>query len=144
LGNRNPHGLFSMGGLESVMPKLTHLRVSELNLAVSFSQEVQRAFASSSAGGDDGECMFPAKLPPKLQRLVVQSGPRLSSGLPNMGATRHKEEVMVKTFENLEVCVRQDGHSTRFSLLPRRTTPLSSNDLRGHWVDRLRGKEGCW
>ncbi|KAF9448535.1 hypothetical protein P691DRAFT_639233, partial [Macrolepiota fuliginosa MF-IS2] len=43
LGNRNPHGLLNLGALESSMPALTHLRISGLSLAVSFSQELHQA-----------------------------------------------------------------------------------------------------
>lgn len=149
LGNRNPHGLLGLGGLETVMPNLTHLRVSGLNLAVSFSQEVQQAFTSSLAGednDDDGECMFPVKLSPKLQEISIQCGPVPSSGRPNAGA-RLKDETMMKNFESLREGVegKRGDHQTRFSLLPRSTVAeLSSDDLRAHWADRLKGKEGCW
>lgn len=111
-----------------------------MNLAVSFSQELQQAF---SAREDDS--MFPAKLPSKLKHLAVQCGPSLSlrggkAGL-NAGA-RLKDEVMMKNLSSLEEQV--SGHRTRFSLLPRSTTDISSDILREHWVDRLRGKDGCW
>lgn len=141
LGNRNPHGLLRLGALESSMPTLTHLRISGLSLAVSFSQELYQAFTSSA--GDDEECMFPAKLPPKLERLVIECGPELLSSRPN-AAAQLKDQVMVKNLESLEERAGKEGHRTRFLVLPRSTKDISSDDIRAHWVDRLRGKEGCW
>ncbi|KAJ3554177.1 hypothetical protein NP233_g12478 [Leucocoprinus birnbaumii] len=133
-GNRNPHGLLSLGGLETVMPRLAHLRVSGLNVAVSFSQEVQEALMPSD--DDDDSCLFPAKLPPRLQKLLVQCGPELSSARPH-AAARLKDETMLKNFEALE-------GSSRFTLLPRSTGGLTSDALQAQWADRLRGKEGGW
>ena len=43
-GNRNPHGLLQLGGLDEACPSLTHLRISGLSMAVSFAQELQEAF----------------------------------------------------------------------------------------------------
>lgn len=141
LGNRNPHGLLNLGSLESSMPALTHLRLSGLSLAVSFSQELQEAYTSSD--DDDGECTFSAKFPPKLEHLVVQCGPELSSNRPGM-SIRLKDQTMVKNLESLEERVGRENRRTRFSLLPRSTIDVSSDDIRTHWVDRLRGKDGCW
>ena len=140
LGNRNPHGLLSLGGLESVMPNLTHLRVSGLTLAVSFSQELEQAFTSSST---DEDCMFSAKLPPKLEQLSIQCGPELLITNPNHSA-RLKDEIMVQNLESLEKRVNKEGHATRFSLLARGTKKSTTDDLHEQWVDRLRGKTGCW
>jgi len=138
-GNHNPYGLLSLGGLESVMPNLTYLRVSGLTLAVSFSQELEQAFASSSTGEEDR--MFPAKLPPKLKHISIQCGPEFTKSSLNL---RLKDENMMQNLEKLEERVTKEGHATRFSLLARSTKKLTVDDLHEQWVDRLRGKAGCW
>ncbi|KAH8105219.1 hypothetical protein BXZ70DRAFT_877515, partial [Cristinia sonorae] len=40
-GNRNPHGLLEVGGLDVVCPNLAHLEISGLSNAVSFASEVR-------------------------------------------------------------------------------------------------------
>ncbi len=148
LGNRNPHGLLSLGGLESSMPTLTHLRISGLGFAVSFSQELHQAFSSSETEEDPPECMFPSKLPLKLQRLVVQCGPEPSSCLPTSVVTRQKDQTMVDNLAHLQTLLitkEGGGHRTQVSILPRSATEVSlDDDIRTYWVARLRGKEGCW
>jgi len=141
LGNRNPYGLLSLGGLESVMPNLTYLRVSGLTLAVSFSQELEQAFASSTT--DEEDRMFPAKLPPKLEHLSIQCGPESSFTSPSLNV-RLKDENMIQNLEKLEERVKKEGHATKFSLLARSTRKLTVDDLHKQWVDRLRSKAGCW
>ncbi|KAI0086053.1 hypothetical protein BDY19DRAFT_857751, partial [Irpex rosettiformis] len=42
-GNRNPYGLFQTGNLQTVSPKLAHLRISGLVSAASFSEELESA-----------------------------------------------------------------------------------------------------
>ncbi|KXN83401.1 hypothetical protein AN958_01474 [Leucoagaricus sp. SymC.cos] len=141
VGNRNPHGLLGLGGLKAAMPNLTHFRVSGLNLAVSFSEELQQVFATSN---DEDGCMFPSKFSPKLKQLIVQRGPESSSSRSNMSA-RRKDEAMMKNLESLQTIHPALDHQVQFSLLPRRsTTDISPDEVRVDWVDRLHGKEGCW
>jgi len=144
LGNRNPHGLLSLGGLESSMPTLTHLRISGLNLAVSFSQELHQAFSLSAIEGG-AACMFPSKLPSHLQQLVVQCGPEPAPCRSSSAIARQKDQTMVDNLKQLQALVtKEGGHRTQFSMLSRRTAEVSSDDIRTYWVARLRGKEGCW
>lgn len=160
LGNRNPHGLLSLGGLESSLPTLTHLRISGLNLAVSFSQELHQAFefTSRTRGEEEGGesvtaaaatgCMFPSKLPPNLEQFIVQCGPEPAPCRPGSSSStiaRQKDQTMINTLEHLQaLLVKEGGYRTQFSVFPRGRTEISLDDIRTYWVARLRGKEGCW
>ncbi|EKM75484.1 hypothetical protein AGABI1DRAFT_13305, partial [Agaricus bisporus var. burnettii JB137-S8] len=95
LGNRNPHGLLSLGCLESSMPELTHLRVSGLSLAVSFSKELEEAYTNNNTD----ECTFSSKLPLHLRHIIIERASESSSS--NHKTARLKDQLMVKNLEAL-------------------------------------------
>ncbi|KAJ3519924.1 hypothetical protein NM688_g9230 [Phlebia brevispora] len=72
-GNRNPHGLLQIGGLDVACPRMTHLHVSGLVSASSFAEELEEALSPDCCGRTASR--FAAVLPPHLRRLTVQAGP---------------------------------------------------------------------
>ncbi|RDB24344.1 hypothetical protein Hypma_008404 [Hypsizygus marmoreus] len=128
-GNRNPHGLLQMGGLDQAFSSLTHLRISGLNMAVSFALELQEALSGESRSP------FPSKFPARVRRVIVQPGPPLlASAKPTASHTR--DQLMMA-----QLAVLRPSRVVDFSVLPRSETPGS---FRQDWLDRLGGAEGFW
>lgn len=72
-GNRNPHGLFSTGGLGAACPKLTHLRISGLVSAASFAEELENALLPVAKRTDPS--LLSASLPDSICQVSVYAGP---------------------------------------------------------------------
>jgi len=89
-GNRNPHGLLQLGGLDETCPSLTHLRISGLSMAVSFAQELQGAFS----GDEETTTLFPSRLPPHVEHVVVQPGSPGPAGKLSTVTFQKREEAM--------------------------------------------------
>ncbi|KAG6859942.1 hypothetical protein C0995_001619, partial [Termitomyces sp. Mi166 len=124
-GNRNPHGLLEAGGLDEACPSLTHLSVSGLSMATTFTLELQAAFS-----GKD-ESPFPSKLPSRLRHVMIQPGPPLSvceKGAANLA----RDEMMMAQLEKLE-----PPQGMEFTLLPRASTDVPYDAFKREWSDRI-------
>jgi hypothetical protein len=131
-GNRNPHGLLQMGGLDDACPSLTHLRVSGLSMALSFALELQEAFS------DDNTSPFPSTLSPHIRQLLVQPAPTLpASGKP--AAAHAREQLMMDQLSKLKA-----PNGVRFEVLGRPEGDALYDSFRRDWQARLEGGEGCW
>jgi hypothetical protein len=136
-GNRNPHGLLQLGGLDEACPCLTHLRVSGLSMAVSFAQELQEAFW----GDEETMSLFPSRLPPYVEHVVVQPGSPGPAGKLST-ATLHKREEAMR--EQL-VAVRAFATSgVRFDVLEGSDVRPPLEAFKRDWVARLEGGHGGW
>jgi hypothetical protein len=124
------------------MPELTHLRISGLNLAVSFSKELEEAYTDCPNLPED-EYTFPSpKLPSKLQHLITEGAPELPPAAPKRA--KQKNEIMMENLESLEVQASRRNHRTRFTFLERAVVDYSADDIRANWEGRLSGKNTCW
>ncbi|KAF5385359.1 hypothetical protein D9615_001019 [Tricholomella constricta] len=133
-GNRNPHGLLQMGGLDEACPSLTHLRVSGLSMAVSFALELQEAFSGVETSP------FPSKLPPGVRHVVLEPAPPFpfpASGKP--AASHARDQLMMEQLEDLT-----PPQGVEFSLLARADAHIPCDTFRRDWIERLDGTEGCW
>lgn len=136
-GNRNPHGLLQMGNLDVACPKLTHLRISGLTMAMSFAQELEEALTS------DGHALpglFAPKLPPNIRSIVIQptAVPSISS---RRGTSSLKERVMM---ERLQRLASGNGKGVQYTLVESTPPECSSDAARHEWIERLAGRDGCW
>jgi hypothetical protein len=156
-GNRNPHGLLQMGALDAACPRLTHLRVSGLCMALSFVEELEEALAAGGKGeGGEGEgeggggreggggpqAVFQARLPPKLKCLLVQPAPPAPSFFRSHGVWEKMEAAMMMRLARLTGGAGAGG--VRYGLLDRSVRETSCERVRRDWAERLDGGEGCW
>ncbi|KIK67884.1 hypothetical protein GYMLUDRAFT_68901 [Collybiopsis luxurians FD-317 M1] len=157
-GNRNPYGLLQLSSLGECFPSLTHLRVSGLQMAGSFAEEVKIALEEHSAcfpnrSNEESEERIPAlerspaRLPPNLQSLVVQPGYILLPGRPNAAASVLKKDswMMGRLKEIGEAAKGRQG--VRVTLKDRMQDPATapvSSGLYKDWLGRMNGAEGCW
>ncbi|KAG5649114.1 hypothetical protein H0H81_006177 [Sphagnurus paluster] len=131
-GNRNPHGLLQLGGLDNACPSLTHLRVSGLSMAVSFSMELQDAFNGME------NSPFPSKLPPRIRHVVVEPAhPLPLSGKP--AALHVRDQLMMEQLTDLK-----SPEGLKFSFLPRAVNQSIPESFKKDWLARLCGAEACW
>lgn len=131
-GNRNPHGLLQMGCLNDACPNLTHLRVSGLNMAVSFALELKDALH-----GDDAS-LFPSQVSSHLQHVVVEPGAILPVSGKNP-ASYAREQLMIEQLSAIKPSL-----GLKFSLLSRADGLVGCDSFKRNWLDRLHGAEGCW
>ncbi|KAK7439870.1 hypothetical protein VKT23_017440 [Stygiomarasmius scandens] len=173
-GNRNPYGLFHAGCLsngmqngkkdEGGLPSLTHLKVSGLHMASSFSMELERVIEISKDDGrpkshnyrTDFDQIQLVQIPPRLECIVVQPGPMLSPprGNPSTrsrtslsGACVKKDMAMMEKLEHIAQCSQnEDGESLRVILEDRITgSEIEMKEvLYRDWRSRLDGGKGCW
>jgi len=142
-GNRNPHGLLQLGGLDGACPSLSHLRVSGLSMAVSFAEELQEAFSEPETNTTD---LFPSEgLPAHVECVIVQPGSlrstKSSEGEYLPAALRKREEAMM---EKLTMVRASATKGVRFEILEGSDVGPFLQTLRQHWVDRLGGCKGAW
>ena len=133
-GNRNPHGLLQLRGLDETCPSLTHLRVSGLSMAVNFAQELQEAFS----GDEETMELFPSRLPPHVEHVIVQPGSpagKLST------VALQKEEAMVQQLAAVRLLATK---GVRFDVLEGSDVGPFTEAFKREWVDRLEGGQGGW
>jgi hypothetical protein len=136
-GNRNPHGLLQLGGLDEVCPSLTHLRISGLSMAVSFAQELQEAFS----GDEEATTLFPSRLPPHVEHVVVQPGSPGPAGKLSTATLRKREEAMKEQFAAVRAFATK---GVRFDVLEGSEVGSLLEAFRRDWLDRLEGGQGGW
>jgi len=155
-GNRNPHGLIQLSSLDECFPSLTHFRVSGLVMAGSFVEEVKDALAehsSNTCNGDDSKqssisLAWPSpRLPSKLKSLVLQPGfmpVPTQSGVT--GSSAKKDARMMDRLKEIEGAAKRH-RGVCVTLKERIQDPDQisiDSALRGDWLGRLNGGEGCW
>jgi hypothetical protein len=136
-GNRNPHGLLQLGGLDEVCPSLTHLRVSGLSMAVSFAHELEEAFKCD----EENTTLFPSRLPPHVECVVVQPGSPGPAGKLS-SATLHKREKVMN--ERLAAVKALATKGIRFVIMEGSEVESLLETLKRDWVGRLEGGHGGW
>jgi hypothetical protein len=137
-GNRNPHGLLQMGGLDITCPELTHLRISGLSRATSFVAELAEAIT----GDEESRQSFNANLPKSVRHVIVQPGPLAS--VPVKGtSSRLSDDCMMDQLASLAGNSGIRGN-VRFTLLERSECDNISATMRQQWIQRLAGGEGNW
>lgn len=129
-GNRNPHGLLMVGGLEAACPNLTHLRISGLQGARSFTKELAEAVEGS---GEDEE-LFVAKLPPKVRHIYIQPGAAALVAKPT-SVKPSPDDYMMETLHSLV-----NNHGVRCALVQSEEGAGAKAD----WINLLEGGDGCW
>ncbi|KAF9499160.1 hypothetical protein BDN71DRAFT_1442201 [Pleurotus eryngii] len=145
-GNRNPHGLFQLGGLEASCPSISHLRISGVERAVAFANELDSLLQPSSSPhgciANGQQVLFPTTLPKKLRILTVQTAPVSVKSVRSASLTKD----MMCILEALDRGVRGDNGRPSFRCLDGRDADDGdeSKTLKADWVDRLTGGEGCW
>lgn len=100
-GNRNPHGIFQTGGLETASPKIAHLHISGLVSAASFAEELEHALTPENEAY--GSTLFPATLPPSLKRVTVGTGPS-PAATRRLASARAQHEKMTERLARLARC----------------------------------------
>jgi len=136
-GNRNPHGLLQLGGLDEVCPSLTHLRVSGLSMAVSFAQELEEAFRCD----EETTALFPSRLPPHVECVVVQPGSPGPAGKLTSAISLKREQVMNERFATVKALATK---GIKFVVMEGSEVEPLLETLKRDWVDRLEGSEGGW
>ena len=164
-GNRNPHGLLQMGTLNAVCPRLTHLRVSDLSMAVSFVDELEEALNGDHANtgsicnhlsheaADACPCtcsfhppsQFRAKIPPEVKCLVIQPGPELNSEFARQyRMCTLKDRAMMEQLMKLRE-VDENMKGVQYVLLQRGVPGEDLSEVaRREWAERLDGQDSCW
>lgn len=135
-GNRNPHGLLQMGGLDAACPELKHLRISGVSRAVSFVRELSEALRT------DDDSLFPAKLPTNVCNVYVQPSPATHPPSPKISNIRLVNDTMQGQLERL---TRDENlkNDLQFHLLKACDSDIRSTS-RLEWLNRLEGGDGCW
>jgi len=136
-GNRNPHGLLQMGGLDVVCPELTHLRISGLSRATAFAAELVEAMT----GDDDAsQALFNAMLPPNVRHIVIQPDFPVHTSA-KFAAARLSDDSMMEQFGGIvgNAAITRD---MQFTLLKRSGDTTSTS--KRQWLERLNGGLGCW
>ncbi|KAG9219738.1 hypothetical protein CCMSSC00406_0010327 [Pleurotus cornucopiae] len=145
-GNRNPHGLFQLGGLEASCPSISHLRISGVERAVAFANELESLLQQSSSPqgciASGQQVLFPTTLPKQLRILIVQTAPVSVKSVRSARLTKD----MMRVLEGLDRGVRGDNGRPSFHCLDGRDADDGdeSKRLKADWEDRLSGGEGCW
>lgn len=134
-GNRNPHGLLQMGGLDAVCPELTHLRISGLSRATAFAAELVEALTSDGAS----DALFSAKLPQNVRHVVVQPGSPVPASGKFMSA-RLSDDCMMDQLESL-VGDEEVKRGVKYTLLKRSECGDVAVTSKRRWMENS-GK--CW
>ena len=130
-GNRNPHGIFQSGSLQTAMPKLEELRISGLVSAASFAEELRSAV--SPTGQVERMSQFPVALPTGLKRITVSTGPspantrRLTSAYNQHQKMLHHLVMLDSACADATSCLRLEIRGAESQL-------LSYDDLRREWI----------
>ncbi|KAJ3724186.1 hypothetical protein DFJ43DRAFT_1090631 [Lentinula guzmanii] len=153
-GNRNPYGLLQLSSFDKCFPSLSHLRISGLLMAGSFVEEMKDALEKHTAYDDlksKSSCgtllYWPARLPNKLQSVVLQPGfmpPHNRVGV--VGSAVKKDTWMMIQLKDIEEAAKR-RRSVRVMLKDRMQDPdrVSVNSvLYCDWLGRMNGDEGCW
>ncbi|KAF4580790.1 hypothetical protein EYR38_003077 [Pleurotus pulmonarius] len=145
-GNRNPHGLFQLGGLEASCPSISHLRISGVERAVAFAHELDGLLQPSSSPngciGSGRPAFFAATLPKKMRILMVQPAPVSVKSVRSARLTKD----MMHVLEALDRSVKGEDGGVAFYVLDEQDAGdgFESKRLKADWMDRLGGGEGCW
>jgi hypothetical protein len=145
-GNRNPHGLLQFGTLDAVCPRLTHLRVSDLSMAVSFIDELKDALTCRLADTDANAAssVYAGKLPRHVSHVVIQPCPEpIKKG---HRSSYLKDQIMAERLAKFALNgVDVGAKYVRYVLLERSAPDeVQSESVRHDWSDRLDGGDGCW
>lgn len=137
-GNRNPHGLLQLGGLDEAFPSLTHLHVSGLSMAVSFAQELQEAFC----GVDEPTTLFSSRLPPHVEHVIVQPGSPGPAGKLSTTTLHSRRQKIMK--EQLAAAKASMTKGIKLDVLDESQAGSLSDAFKRDWLDRLEGGCGGW
>ncbi|KAJ8455794.1 hypothetical protein ONZ45_g18863 [Pleurotus djamor] len=136
-GNRNPHGLLQLGGLEVACPRLSDLRVSDVNGAVAFADELHDALMPPGASRREAHQMMVSKLPASIEAVIVQ--PASVSTFPaKCGTAKRKALMMID---------RMRDTASRSEKVPLKLVESRVSGpcvLKSDWIGRLEGGNGCW
>ncbi|KAJ4479373.1 hypothetical protein J3R30DRAFT_2752983 [Lentinula aciculospora] len=151
-GNRNPYGLLQLSSLDESFPSLSHLRISGLLMAGSFVREMKAALEEYTVCGGNPESYCdsltypPAKLPSKLQSVVLQPGYMPPPNRPGVAYAAKKDTWMMAQLKDIEVDAKR-RQNVRVTLKNRMQDPDKvsvSSVLLSDWRGRMNGDEGCW
>ncbi|KAF7426702.1 hypothetical protein PC9H_009071 [Pleurotus ostreatus] len=145
-GNRNPHGLFQLGGLEASCPSISRLRISGVERAVAFAHELdgllQPSSSPSACIASGRQAFFAATLPKKMRILMVQPAPVSVKSVRSARLTKD----MMHVLEALDRSAKGEDGGVAFHVLDEQDVDDGSETkrLKADWMDRLGGGEGCW
>ncbi|KAF8647068.1 hypothetical protein AX16_006903 [Volvariella volvacea WC 439] len=127
-GNRNPYGLFSTGALKAAFPILSCLRVSGLNLATTFLQELEGAIH------EDTDNLTPTT----LREVVLQAAPA-PPVTPKPTSAQLKHAAMMRKLDSL-----RDANANGVVVRVLECGHLDNVSMSNYWLDRMSGRPGGW